>query len=188
MASLLRSQNVLRVKCAHARTDAVLCAGSRRALSSMQVSTGTEAGRKRRSRASAYHDRPLTRREAGGEKEINGLEAEGYETWMEKMPTRAIGKVLLDAPKQTMDKQLLFDAVDAMGMLRSYRQYRHCLKMMLEMKRVQIFCMGPVRIGSKERRSSVVLTVRGTRAFEWHREQADGNAAVSDDRGLKDAL
>lgn len=120
------------------------------------------------------------------------------ESWVQGQLMRAIGQVLLDAERYTMNKKTLMELLEQAGAVRSYLHFRESLRMMEKMKRIEVYCKGPVKIGSRERKFFVFLTSRGQRVYSWHRLNPNAGSGtdhastdtnkVATNRGLTDAL
>lgn len=130
-----------------------------------------------------------------------GLEASRTfraERWVQGQLTRAIGQVLLDAERNAMDKKKLLELLTQTGAAKSYPHFRESIKMLEKMKRIEVSCMGPVKIGSRERKFSVRLTSRGRHVYSWHRLNSTAYSGFKDNafdtgsrtktQGLADAL
>lgn len=129
-----------------------------------------------------------------------GLEESGTfraERWVQGQLTRAIGQVLLDAERNTMDKKKLLELLTQNGAAKSYLHFRESIKMLEKMKRIDVSCLGPVKIGSRERKFTVRLTSRGWHVYSWHRLNPTAYSESKDNafdtgrakkHGLTDAL
>lgn len=109
--------------------------------------------------------------------------------WVKGMPTRTIAQVLLRQENEMMDHLVLYEETNKLGLLRSRRHFKHCLRMLKDQKRVAVICNGPVHPGSAKRAFKVKLTRRGSRIYTGYSKmplpENDGNDG---ERGLKDAL
>lgn len=109
--------------------------------------------------------------------------------WVCNMPTRSIAQVLLRQDNLIMDHGALYQETDRLGLLRSHRHFKHCLRMLKIQKRVLIVCKGPEKPGSAKRAFSVKLTRRGQRIYQYYSGMPDKTDKDGDgERGLKDAL
>lgn len=88
-----------------------------------------------------------------------------------------------------MDHMALYEDADKLGLMRSRRHFKHCLRMLKDQKRVQIICKGPVKPGSAKRAFAVKLTRRGERIYQYYSKMPLPSDDGGDgERGLKDAL
>lgn len=120
------------------------------------------------------------------------------ESWVQRHLTKAIGQALLDAERNTIDKKKLLELLQEAGIVKSYLHFRESIRMLEKMKRVEVFCKGPVKIGSRERKFSVQLTSRGRHVYRWHRLNPTASSGLepknfamdnrTGGRGLSDAL
>lgn len=104
------------------------------------------------------------------------------------MPSRAIAAVLLRAPGPVAHDELYSSAAEY-GLLKSRRHFKHVLKLMKGMKRLEVICLGPERPGSAKRAFSVKLTRRGQTIYTRYLDE-DGAGGQGEERapGLQDAL
>lgn len=114
--------------------------------------------------------------------------------WVEDMPTRMIACKLLDRDRLMAGHKELYDEVNATGMLKSRRHFKHCLKLMRISQRIQVICQGPARVGSSRRIFAVKLTKRGQVIYSWHRnhprykDQSTESEAQTEGSGLSRGL
>lgn len=106
-----------------------------------------------------------------------GFKLEG---WVQGQLTRAIGQALLDAERNTMDKKKLMELLQNAGAVKSQSHFRESVRMLEKMKRVEVNCLGPVRIGSREQTFRIYLTSRGKRVYSWHRHRPSVETSQSD--------
>lgn len=106
------------------------------------------------------------------------------------MPTRAIAAVLLRARGAPVTPEELYTQSNEYGLFNSKRHFKHCLKMMKGMKRVQVKSMGPQYPGASRLQFSVYLTRRGTAAYTRYLGETPPLPAdhIVDSPGLTDAL
>ncbi|PXF41637.1 hypothetical protein BWQ96_08648 [Gracilariopsis chorda] len=112
--------------------------------------------------------------------------------WVRNMPTRAIAHFLMGYESRLAPHDELFDKVNASGLMRSKRHFKHCLKMMRLQKRVDVVCLGPQRVGSSTRKFAVKLTSRGNAVYRYYRNcerwQVEHGGERPKRPGLTDAL
>lgn len=154
------------------------------------ISTSDEDMRNDKSHISEHIDDPI--------------QPEVQEAWVEGKPTRAIASKLLDMPDHMAESHALYAKVNRSGLFRSRRHFKHCVKLMRSMKRVDMVCHGssvpestsvfPSESGAvslnrskryqKEKlQFSIALTGRGRRVYSRLRRISDRNDQENTDPG-----